>query len=300
MGAAELTGKVLAFAILFSLSFIVRSQDYSAGINTETPSPNAVLHLVAPNGDQGLIVPVLTNAQRSSFNPGGDNGLLVYDSDEDLFYYWLSGTWIPLITPNTFPAVEDVSGSFSTGFTVDEIGGVTSADIATIASTFANAPSLDLDATDDITSVATDGSLTGDGTSGTPLGVAVVDPSLIGPGTATDGQRLQFDGTSSSWVPVTVPGVTAGSITTTEILDGTIQDIDIQDVDWTKILNAPIGTGANQLVQLNASGQLPAVDGSLLTGILSTVASDGVSLTGDGTVGNELAVLSVDPSLIAA
>ena len=300
MGAAELTGKVLAFAILFSLSFIVRSQDYSAGINTETPSPNAVLHLVAPNGDQGLIVPVLTNAQRSSFNPGVDNGLLVYDSDDDLFYYWLDGSWIPLVTPSTTPALGDVSGSFSSGFTVDEVGGVTSADIATIATTFANAPALDIDASDDITSVATDGSLTGDGTSGTPLGVSIVDPSLIGPGTATDGQRLQFDGTSSSWVPVTVPGVTAGSITTTEILDGTVQDIDIQDVDWTKILNAPIGTGANQLVQLNASGQLPAVDGSLLTGILSAVASDGVSLTGDGTVGNELAVLSVDPSLIAA
>lgn len=36
------------------------------------------------------------------------------------------------------------------------------------------------------------------------------------------------------------------------------------------VANLPVGTGANNIVQLNGSSQLPAVDGSLLTGISPT------------------------------
>ena len=43
-----------------------------------------------------------------------------------------------------------------------------------------------------------------------------------------------------------------------------------------------VGTGANNVVQLNGSSQLPAVDGSLLTGISSGVFSDVFSATNSG------------------
>ncbi|MEQ8811651.1 MAG: hypothetical protein RIE59_21450, partial [Imperialibacter sp.] len=65
--------------ILLLLSGTVSAQNFSAGVNTENPNPRAVLHLVSPNGDQGLLIPQLTTAQRTSMAGGlnaQSNGLL--------------------------------------------------------------------------------------------------------------------------------------------------------------------------------------------------------------------------------
>ncbi len=83
--------------LVLSLCLIVVeafSQEFSAGINTESPNPNAVLHLVSPNGNQGLMLPKLTNGQRSAMAlTQNDNGLLVYDADDNVMYYWLNTGW---------------------------------------------------------------------------------------------------------------------------------------------------------------------------------------------------------------
>ncbi len=83
--------------LVLSLCLIVVeafSQEFSAGINTESPNPNAVLHLVSPNGNQGLMLPKLTNGQRNAMAlTQSDNGLLVYDSDDNVMYYWLNTGW---------------------------------------------------------------------------------------------------------------------------------------------------------------------------------------------------------------
>ena len=68
-------------------------------IGGSEPNDNAVLRLVAPDADQGLLVPSLTTAQRtaSSFTARlneEDNGLLVYDAELGRFYYWYNGRWI--------------------------------------------------------------------------------------------------------------------------------------------------------------------------------------------------------------
>ena len=73
----------------------------SVGIGTTEPDPRAVLHLVSPESNQGLLIPSLTTSQRlnESFVVGlqeAQNGLLVYDSDEDTFYHWANGQWVPL------------------------------------------------------------------------------------------------------------------------------------------------------------------------------------------------------------
>ncbi len=73
------------------------SQDQTIGINTDAPNGNAVLHLHAPNGDQGLLVPTLSASQRGAMAlAAADNGLLVFDTDENLFYYWHAPSWIAL------------------------------------------------------------------------------------------------------------------------------------------------------------------------------------------------------------
>ncbi|MEQ8335791.1 MAG: hypothetical protein RIA62_00515, partial [Cyclobacteriaceae bacterium] len=123
MRAAFFTTKVLALfgLLLFSLSAL--AQEYSAGINTETPNTNAVLHLVAPNGDQGLLIPTLTNAQRTGMGlTATDNGMLVFDIDDGLFYYWLNPSWIALTTTDNDNQTLSIAGTnltISNGNTVD-------------------------------------------------------------------------------------------------------------------------------------------------------------------------------------
>ena len=80
-----------AFILACSLSF---AQDNSVGINTNSPNENAVLELVSPNSNQGFLVPRLTTAQRNSMSLNNlDNGLMVFDTDADLFYFWNNGSW---------------------------------------------------------------------------------------------------------------------------------------------------------------------------------------------------------------
>ena len=70
----------------------LNAQEYSAGVNINSPNPNAVLHLVSPFNNQGLLIPVLTTAQRRSMSLSAvDNGLLVFDGDLGLFYFWRDG-----------------------------------------------------------------------------------------------------------------------------------------------------------------------------------------------------------------
>ena len=73
----------------------------SVGIGTESPNPRAVLHLISPDNNQGLLIPSMTTAERTS-EPfvatlaASENGLLVYDAEENTFYHWVDDGWVPL------------------------------------------------------------------------------------------------------------------------------------------------------------------------------------------------------------
>jgi hypothetical protein len=74
----------------------------SVGIGTENPSPRAVLHLVSSGSNQGLLIPTLTIAQRTAEEfvtelSAAESGLLVFDSQQNVFYYWMNpGGWTPM------------------------------------------------------------------------------------------------------------------------------------------------------------------------------------------------------------
>lgn len=74
----------------------------SVGIGTEAPNPNAVLHLVSPNQNQGLLIPTMSTDQRTAAAfvqrlSAAESGLLVYDIQENTFYYWMNpGGWMPM------------------------------------------------------------------------------------------------------------------------------------------------------------------------------------------------------------
>ena len=99
---------LIHFSVLSAtLAFAVVSQGYaqnSVGIGTETPNPRAVLHLVSPNQNQGLLIPTMSTVQRTadSFTQtlsAAESGLLVYDAQENAFYYWMNpGGWVPMVS----------------------------------------------------------------------------------------------------------------------------------------------------------------------------------------------------------
>jgi uncharacterized protein (TIGR02145 family) len=82
---------VLIFLVNISVSAYINAQ--SVGINTDTPEASAVLDIVAPNSDKGVIAPRMTTLQRNSIvNPA--EGLLVYDTDLKVYIYWNGTKWV--------------------------------------------------------------------------------------------------------------------------------------------------------------------------------------------------------------
>ena len=72
------------------------AQDNSVGINTRSPNANAVLELVSPGSNQGLLIPKLTTAQKEAMASNlseNELGLIVYDGDLNQFFYWHPSGW---------------------------------------------------------------------------------------------------------------------------------------------------------------------------------------------------------------
>jgi len=94
---SRLIVKLLFLSLILFVHVKTFSQT-SVGINTTTPNKNAVLELLSPGKNQGFLCPRLKTSERtaSSFQNGltsSENGLLVYDSDENIFYYWNFPAW---------------------------------------------------------------------------------------------------------------------------------------------------------------------------------------------------------------
>ena len=92
-----------AFLCLIILLVVAPSYGQnSVGVGTENPNPNAVLHLVSPGQNQGLLIPTMNTAQRTADSfiqtlSAAESGLLVYDAQENVFYYWMNpGGWVPM------------------------------------------------------------------------------------------------------------------------------------------------------------------------------------------------------------
>lgn len=102
---------------------ILASAQTSVGINTATPNQNAVLELVSPGSNQGMLVPQLTTAKRVSptfvaslSGKPANNGLLVYDKDLNSFFYWENTQWQPLLSKDLSRVVK--AGNSTEGLTI--------------------------------------------------------------------------------------------------------------------------------------------------------------------------------------
>src|SRR5688572_11324606 len=93
--------------MLFMFVFQSALAQNSVGIGTENSNNRAVLELVSPTNDQGFLAPRMSAQQRnaSAFIAGltaVENGLLVYDTDDNKFYYWQHPGWRAIEAGETF------------------------------------------------------------------------------------------------------------------------------------------------------------------------------------------------------
>ncbi|MBX2899835.1 MAG: tail fiber domain-containing protein [Cyclobacteriaceae bacterium] len=242
--------KIIVAVLLFFASRSLVAQN-TVGIGVTNPNKNAVLELVSPTNNQGLLVPKLTTAQRTDVAFVGslsatDKGLLVFDSDIGKFFYWGGAAW---------SVIEDGTSGTGTVTSINTAGGLTGGPITTTGTiSLANtavAPGSYGSATQVPTfTVDAQGRLTAAGNT-TITGVA--------PGGAAGG-----DLTGTYPVPV----VANNAITSAKIADGTIATADLADgsVNSLKILdgsivNADIGAAAAIGVSKLAAG----ANGQILT-----------------------------------
>lgn len=66
----------------------------NVGIGTASPNQKALLELQST--DKGFLVPRVSTAERVAIAPSGqgDRALLVYDTDDNLFYFWDGTQWV--------------------------------------------------------------------------------------------------------------------------------------------------------------------------------------------------------------
>ncbi len=113
----------IAASIMLLVLPILASAQTSVGINTATPNQNAVLELVSPGSNQGMLVPQLSTAKRISASfvaslsgKPANNGLLVYDKDLNSFFYWENTQWQPLLSKDLSRVVK--AGNSTEGLTI--------------------------------------------------------------------------------------------------------------------------------------------------------------------------------------
>ncbi|MFL0354404.1 T9SS type A sorting domain-containing protein [Xanthomarina sp. GH4-25] len=98
------------------------------GLGTQGPNLNASLDLSAT--DKGLILNRLTTAQRTTLSSGAVAGMTVYDTDDNVTYYWNGTEWV-----NTSQDNQDLTSATLSGTTLTvaiESGASVDVDLAPI------------------------------------------------------------------------------------------------------------------------------------------------------------------------
>ncbi|MCT4582733.1 MAG: hypothetical protein N4A35_15060 [Flavobacteriales bacterium] len=320
------------------LSIFVISSSYtfsqSVGINTATPNPMAALDIEST--DKGILIPRMTTVQRNSLGTSLGTlheSLMVYDVDDSQFYFWDGTAW---------SAIGTGTGGDDWGAQTVVTTGTNISGNGTIASPLSVDVNLDNDPTNEMelptsaingqvatwdgtswvaqnpgsgadnwgaqTVVTTGTNISGNGTIGSPLSVAINldnDPNneIELPASAINGQVLTWNGTS--WVaqnPVSgadnwgtdVVNVSGSNISGNGTVGSPIVVTD-GDSDPNNEIELPATANNGQVLTWNGTGWVAqnSVAGADNWGT-DVVNTSGSNISGDGTSGSPLTVTEVD------
>ncbi len=201
--------------LLFAL-LIIGYASYAqsgVGIGISTPNPNAILDIVSSTNDKGILIPRLNTAQRTAMNAAlstNENGLMVFDSDLNGFYFWNGSSWMSITV------IQDLQLVGNT-LSITNNGSATNIDLAPFSGSNTDNQTLSL--------AGTNLSITG----GNTLNLASIqdgvddadnDPTneIELPATASTNDVLVWSG--SSWVAGTDQTTDADASTTNELITG--------------------------------------------------------------------------------
>ena len=292
--------------LVFFLFFIHASHTQAqttVSIGSETLNEKAVLMLVSPSGNQGLILPVVST--KAAVNPtAGEKGMVVYDGSDDKIYLWDGSAWVDLVgggsvAISSINELDDVSGAGAAPGQVlkwngtiwapadDQAGGGAGTDDQELSFnettrllSIEGGNAVDLSSllggsglADDWGAqvVQRDNSLKGDGTTANPLGLAQQ--------TATNGQVLKWDGTN--WTPANdnVASGSGGAVNTSPRLVG--------DGTTTSPLDlAPQAAHEGDVLKWDGSSWKPGTDNTGTGGGTSYTAGAGISIDGANVISN--------------
>lgn len=103
--------KIVLIIPIFLIAGLVHAQ---VGIGTETPDAATELHVVAPDGSTGVLLPSVTTAQMNNMT-SASHGMLVFNSDKQKFMYNAGDATTQIWTfVGDIPVVADIT-TFTTG-----------------------------------------------------------------------------------------------------------------------------------------------------------------------------------------
>lgn len=269
---------VLVMFILILSESAIKAQN-TVGIGTSIPNQNAVLDLVSPTGDQGILVPRVSTSQRQAMASSLGNtetGLVVFDSELKQFFHWVDNLWVVGLGAFSDVAGGDLQGNYPNptlrpnavnSATIAD-GSVATADLedASVTATKVNAEGnadaiLGTDSggnprwepkTNFLGNGLPDGTIMiGDASNQAQSRTVSGDITLANDGIATvsdnaiTGAKILDDAITASEIGTDAVGsdeLATGSVTSDEILDGTITNQDLADntIDGSKILDETI------------------------------------------------------------
>ncbi len=320
-------GRVKVLVLVIFALFVCKKGLFAqntVGIGTASPNTNTVLELVSPSGNQGVLLPRVTTLQRQAMTgslSAVENGLIVFDTDLNLFFHWVDSAWVTGLGSFSNVAGGDLQGTYPDPTLRDDAvnsakvtdGSLVTADLADDAVTAQK-----------INSEGNNNSVLGTDAAGNPqwepkgnfLGNSLVDGTILIGDAANTAQSRSLSGdialtndgtttindntiTSGKIVDNTITDldigtdavntdeIAAGAVTTAEILDNTVGNVDLADdaVTSTKIADATISAAD---IGTDAVGSDEIGSGA--------VSSDEIA---DGTVSNaDLAANSVNSTTI--